>query len=172
MLRKDKKNGNYILVEYTDILMGLNYATKMNDSKIDSLLSNLFVDADNFDTYIDNKHYVKLKKDSEVIKYLREKVKIQDYDNFIDHNVLKDALVRSYFEFNHDMHKKLKVYFRKYLENEITGIDNKYLKDEIINDKKLLEYIKEYDNLDEYLEKKININLDIKEKGKRKSISG
>ncbi len=171
MLRKDKKNGNYILVEYTDILMGLNYATKMNDSKIDSLLSNLFVDADNFDTYIDNKHYVKLKKDSEVIKYLREKVKIQDYDNFIDHNVLKDALVRSYFEFNHDMHKKLKVYFRKYLENEITGIDNKYLKDEIINDKKLLEYIKEYDNLDEYLEKKININLDIKEKGKRKSIS-
>ena len=55
MLRKDKKNGNYILVEYTDILMGLNYATKMNDSKIDSLLSNLFVDADNFDTYIDNK---------------------------------------------------------------------------------------------------------------------
>lgn len=172
MLRKDKKNGNYILVEYTDILMGLNYATKMNDSKIDSLLSNLFVDADNFDTYIDNKHYVKLKKDSEVIKYLKEKVKIQDYDNFIDHNVLKDALVRSYFEFNHDMHKKLKVYFRKYLENEITGIDNKYLKDEIINDKKLLEYIKEYDNLDEYLEKKININLDIKEKGKRKSISG
>ena len=158
-------------MEYTDILMGLNYATKMNDSKIDSLLSNLFVDADNFDTYIDNKHYVKLKKDSEVIKYLREKVKIQDYDNFIDHNVLKDALVRSYFEFNHDMHKKLKVYFRKYLENEITGIDNKYLKDEIINDKKLLEYIKEYDNLDEYLEKKININLDIKEKGKRKSIS-
>lgn len=172
MLRKDKKNGNYILVEYTDILMGLNYATKMNDSKIDNLLSDLFVDADNFDTYIDNKHYVKLKKDSEVIKYLKEKVKIQDYDNFIDHNVLKDALVRSYFEFNHDMHKKLKVYFRKYLENEITGIDNKYLKDEIINDKKLLEYIKEYDNLDEYLEKKININLDIKEKGKRKSISG
>lgn len=174
MLKLDKENNDYILAEYTDILTGLNYSSKKNDNNINELLSNLFVDSENLDVYIGNKHFVRLKKDSKVVKYLKEEVKIIDYDTFIDHNILKDALVRSYYEFNHEMHKELKIYFRKYVDNEIKGIDNQYIKDEIINNKKLLEYIKEYESLDQYLEKKINIDLDIKDsiKGKKKSMVG
>lgn len=170
MLRLDRSDKDYTLVEDADLIKGLSFASKGKDEKIIELLSNLFVESDGFDVYIGNKSYRKLKTNSEVVKYLKEEVKILDYDNFVDQNILSDALTRSYYEFNHEMNKKLKIYFRRYLDNEIKGIDNKVLKDEIINDRKLLEYIKEYETLDEYLEEKIRINLEVNEsvKGKEK----
>lgn len=173
MLRLDKNNKEYTLVEYTDILVGLNYASKYEDEKINNLLKDLFLDVENEDIYIGEKHYKKLTTNSEVVKYLKEKVKILDYDNFIDQNILKDALVRAYYEFNHEMKNKISKYFRTYIDNEINGIDNEIIKNEIINDKKLLEYIKQYDTFDSYIESKININLNInKNKGKKKSKVG
>lgn len=176
MLRLDKSDKNYTLVEYTDILTGVSFATKTNNETITDLLNNLFVDSEDFSVYIGNKHFVRLKTDSEVVRYLKEEVKVLDYDNFIDHNILSDAFTRSIYEFNHEMRKKLSTYLRMYMDNEIKGIDNKVVKDQIINDKKLLEYIKEYEGLDEYLERKIEISLEVDEnirgKGKRKSKVG
>lgn len=176
MLRLDKNDKKYTLVEYKDILIGLNYASKTEDEKINNLLKDLFVDLETEDVYIGEKHYKRLQTDSEIVKYLKEEVKIIDYDNFVNHNILKDALVRAYYEFNHEMKNKLSKYFRIYVDNETKGIDNEIIKNEIINDKNLLKYIKEYDTLDEYIEKKININIgvekNIKEKGKHKSKVG
>lgn len=176
MLRLDKNDKNYTLVEYKDILIGLNYASKTDDEKINNLLKDLFVDLETEDIHIGEKRYKKLQTDSEIVKYLKEEVKIIDYDNFVNHNILKDALVRAYYEFNHKMKNELSRYFRIYVDNEIKGIDNEIIKNEIINDKNLLKYIKEYDTFDEYIEKKININIgvekNIKSKGKHKSKVG
>ena len=176
MLRLDKNDKSYTLVEYKDILIGLNYASKTEDEKINNLLKDLFVDLETEDIYIGEKHYKRLQTDSEIVKYLKEEVKIIDYDNFVNHNILKDALVRAYYEFNHEMKNKLSRYFRIYVDNETKGIDNEIIKNEIINDKILLKYIKEYDTFDEYIEKKININIgvekNIKSKGKHKSKVG
>lgn len=176
MLRLDKSNKNYTLVEYGDILTGLEFAAKQNDEKITDLLNKLFLDSEEFSVYIGNKHFIRLKTDSEVVIYLKQEVKILDYDNFIDQNILSDAFTRSIYEFNHDMKRRIYPYFRMYMDNEIKGIDNKVVKDQIINDKKLLEYIKEYENLDAYLEEKIKVNLEVTKniqgKGKRKSKIG
>lgn len=176
MLRLDKNDKSYTLVEYKDILIGLNYASKTEDEKINNLLKDLFVDLETEDIYIGEKHYKRLQTDSEIVKYLKEEVKIIDYDNFVNHNILKDALVRAYYEFNHEMKNKLSRYFRIYVDNETKGIDNEIIKNEIINDKILLKYIKEYDTFDEYIEKRININIgvekNIKSKGKHKSKVG
>ena len=59
MLKLDKENNDYILAEYTDILTGLNYSSKKNDNNINELLSNLFVDSENFDVYIGTSYLFK-----------------------------------------------------------------------------------------------------------------
>lgn len=164
MIRNDKKDKGYVWVEYTDIFVGLGYASMHDDKEMMSLLNDAFLDMESEDKTIKKNSFRRMKKNSKVVKYLKEEVKIEVYENFIDQEVLKEALVRAYFEFNHQMKNKLSTYFRKYTENEINGIDNSYLKEEIKNDKILLAYIKEYDNFADYTEKKVNDHMIIQEK--------
>ena len=103
-----------------------------------------------------------INKNSKIIKFLVEQADIIDFDTHIDHDILKDALTRAYFEFNYEMKNKISAYFRKYVENEIEGIDNTIIKEEIKNDKELLDYIKKYDNFTMYVEDKVNKNIEIK----------
>jgi uncharacterized short protein YbdD (DUF466 family) len=164
MIRTDKNYKDYRLVEYADILTGINVASKSGNKKMANLLSDLFnnMEADNI--LIDKHNFVRIKKNSKIIKFLLEEVGIIDYDTYIDHDILKDAFVRAYIEFNHEMKDKTSIYLRKYVENEKEGIDNTIIKEEIKNDKELLEYIKKYDNFTMYLEDKVNKNIEIKEK--------
>lgn len=162
MIRKDKKDNNYTLVEYSDILLGLSKATKMKNKELKDLLKDIFSDVDLEDVMIDKITYKKISSDNKLIPFLKDEVGILDFDTFVDHNILKDALVRSYYEFNHEMKNKLAIYFRKYVDNEINDISNDNLKQEIINDKKLLEYIKKYDNFTMYLEEKVNKEVDVR----------
>ena len=162
MIRKDRKDKNYTLVEYSDILRGLSTATKMNDAEFTKILKEIYSDVDLEDEMINKTTYKRISSDNKLIPFLKDKVGIIDFDTFIDHNVLKDALARSYYEFNHEMKNKLSNYFRKYVDNEINGISNDIIKQEIVNDKELLEYIKKYDDFTTYLEEKVNQNVDIK----------
>lgn len=164
MIRKDKKDNNYTLVEYSDILLGLSKATKEKNKKYTDLLKDLYSDIDLEDEMIDKTTYKRISSDSKIVEYLKEKVGVIDFDTFIDADILKDALARSYYEFNHEMKNKLSIYFRKFVDNEINGISNDIIKQEIINDKELLEYIKKYDNFAMYIEDKINRNIDMTEK--------
>ena len=164
MIRKDKKDDNYTLVEYSDILLGLSKATKKKDEEFTELLKDIYSDVDLEDEMIDKITYKRISSDNKLIPFLKEEVGILDFDTFIDADILKDAFIRSYYEFNHEMKNKLSIYFRKYIDNEINGISNDVIKQEIINDKKLLEYIKKYDNFTIYVEDKINQNLDAREK--------
>ena len=164
MIRKSKEDSNYTLVEYNDILLGLLKATKIGDSELTDILKDMYSDADTDTEMIDKITYKKVHNDNKLIPFLKEKVGIIDFDTFIDTNMLKDALARSYYEFNHEMKNKLSIYFRKFVDNEINGISNDIIKNQIINDKELLEYIKKYDNFAMYIEEKINRNIDMTEK--------
>lgn len=164
MIRRDKKDKNYYLVEYSDILLGMLKATKSKKTEYVDLLKDVFADVDTEDEMIDKTSYKKISVKSKLIPFLKEEVGVIDFDTFIDADILKDALARSYYEFNHEMKNKLSIYFRKYVTNEINGTDNDIIKHEIINDKELFEYIKKYDNFQMYLEEMINKNIDVREK--------
>lgn len=164
MIRKSKEDSNYTLVEYKDILLGLSKATKINDSELTNLLKDMYSDADTETEMIDKITYKRIHNDNKLIPFLKEEAGIIDYDKFITADILKDALARSYYEFNHEMKNKLSIYFRKFVDNEINGISNDIIKNQIINDKELLEYIKKYDNFAMYIEEKINRNIDMREK--------
>lgn len=168
MIRTDKKDKNYKLIDYTDILLGIAKASKLEDSEMVQLLCETFDDMESENVVIDTKTYKRVKSNDKVTKFLMEKANIIDYDTYIDHDILKDAFVRSYFEFNHEMKNKLSTYFRKYSENEIMGIDNTFLKEEIKNDKEAMKYIKKYDNYSMYIEDKILKNIEMNEKLDRK----
>ena len=162
MIRKDKTNDKYVLIDYTDLLIGASKASKCKNNIMYEKITELFSNYnDSFEQEINHKDYRKIESSSDIVKFLIEDVHIEQYDTYIDYNILKDALIRSYFEFNHGMKNKLTSYFRKYVENEIEGIDNTYLKEEIKNDKGLMEYIKEYEDFNEYLENRINKNIEI-----------
>ena len=166
MIRKDKYNENYVFIEYRDILLGTVVASKQENKEMTSKLCSLFSELESKDNieYLNRKEYRRIKKDSGVVKFLTEQAGIIDYETYIDKDILKDAFIRSYYELNHEMKKKLSIYIRKYIDNEINGIDNEYLRAEIVNDKLLLEYIKKYDDFTSYVDHKIEINIDIKEK--------
>ena len=164
MIRTDKKYKDYKLIEYADILIGMSVATKLNNKNMTEILSDLFNNMEVDSILIDKHNYVRINKNSKIIKFLIEEANIIDYDTYIDHDILKDALSRAYFEFNYEMKNKLSIYFRKYVENEIEVIDNTIIKEEIKNDRDLLEYIKKYDNFTMYIEDKVNKNIEIKEK--------
>ena len=168
MIRTDKKNNKYLLVEYSDILIGLSKATKMKNKEFVALLKDVYTDVDLDDEMIDKVSYKRINKNSKLVKFLKDEVGVINFDTFISADILKDALARSYYEFNHGMKNKLSMYFRKYVDNEINGISNDIIKQEIINDRDLLEYIKKYDHFNDYIEKKVTQNIVLREKTKRK----
>lgn len=164
MIRTDKNNADYKLLDYSDILHGMSVATKLEDEEMIELLGKSFYEMEEEVVVINKKNYKRIKNDDRVINFLLKKANVINYDNYIDQEILKDSFMRAYFEFNHEMKNKLSMYFRNYVENEMLGIDNTYLKEEIKNDKVLMEYIKRYDNFTMYLEDKVKQNIEIDEK--------
>ena len=171
MIRLDKNDKKYVFVDYSDLMLGAVHASDNNKIDLANKYLKIFTDnkiSKEHKVFNELKDHVKLRENSEEVKFLIEKVGIIDNRTYIDYNILKDALARSYYEFNHEMKNKLSSYFRKFVDNEINGISNTILIEEIINDKKLLEYIKKYDDFNEYLEDKINQNIEMNEKVKKR----
>lgn len=170
MIRTDKYNKEYMWVNYCDIIIGLNYASKEKNNEMINLLNQTIINMDVESEMFDKKEHIKLKKEDKVIVYLLEKVKIDCYDTYIDQDILNNAFTIAYYEFNHEMRTKLSKYFRIFTNNEIKGISNEYLKQEIINDKEVLEYIKKYDNFNEYVKEKAEKNNKIFYSDNRKKL--
>lgn len=152
MIRKGEDN--FYLVSEKDLVIALQYAYRNHDEKIIKKLNLLFINIDDTVT-IDQTNYHKI-NDLKLLDYLLEKVKIPNYETYIDHNVLKEGYIISKYEKNHEMNKKIYNYLTRYLNNEIDGIQNKVLTSEIVNDKKVLKYLKKYNNLDDFITKKVN----------------
>lgn len=162
MIKNSEEKG-YVLVEYRDILKGIKVAADLHNEKVELLFKNLFTDFDVEDEIIEDINYKKIKKDSRIISFLKEHVGITEYET-INYDILKDALTRATYEFNHEMKNKLYSYFRKFVDNEISGISNEVLIEDIKNDVYLFEYIKKYNSFSDYVEMKKNENEQIREK--------
>lgn len=63
---------------------------------------------------------------------------------------LSTAYIRAIYKNNSEVKKKLKKYLYEYLNNLESGIDNTYIIEIIKDDKKLYDYIKEYENIKKY----------------------
>lgn len=163
MIKTDNKNKNYVWVDYVDIIHALGCASREKNEDMISSLNELFLNVDEAEN-----NSIKLKKTNKIYEYLIKCPMIKNYDTYIDKNNLKDALVRSYYEFNHEMKRKLSKYFRQFVENEIRGITNETIVNEINNDKELMDYIKKYESFDNFIESKIEKNIDIENRIKEK----
>lgn len=162
MIKKCKDKG-YVLVEYGDLLKGLKEAISEDNEVIEAEFRNVFVTFDLSDEVIEDVNYKKIGKDSKIVSFLKNKVGITEYEE-INHDILEDALMRAYYEFNHLMKNKLSAYFRKFVDNEISGISNETIIEEIRNDAYLFEYIKKYNSFSEYIETKKEENEQVREK--------
>ena len=167
MMRNSKQSKEFVLIEYSDIMIGLRHAWKRKDEQNILLFSNAF-QRELPTEEVDNKLYLVFSKNHEVIQYLLDYDLIMNYNLLITRDHLKDALIRSYYEFNHEMKQKLTYYFRRFIDNEIKGISNKVVIQEILNDEKVIAYIKRYDDFDMYMECKINEALDKRYESKEK----
>lgn len=163
MIRIDKSDKQYAFVDFSDILNGISLAKNIGNNDMKNRLNEIFILSENY-ILIDNKNYIRLNIESPEFIFLKYELKVTYYDLHIDHNVLKDALVRAYFEFNHEMKNKLSIYFRKYVENEINGLDNTFLVENIKSDKELMDYIKKYNDFTSYIEKRTDVHKKLKDK--------
>ena len=163
---------DFYLVSEKDLIIALKYATYNNDTIMKNILNKLFIDMGSIIT-VGSSSYHKT-NDINLIDYLITKVKIKNYETYIDYNVLSSGYIIAKYENNHEMSKKIYSYLIKYLTNEINGLSNEVLTNEIINDKNTLKYLKKYDNLDDFVTSKVNKNVSLigaKENVKKKRIA-
>ncbi len=165
MMRNSKKSKTQVLIEYSDIMKGLRYAWKTKDEKMISLFSRAFQEETTGEE-INGTIYRSYSYSHPIIQYLVENDLVINYNFLITRTQLKDALIRSYYEFNHEMKQKLTRYFRRFIDNEIKGINNEIIIHEILNDEKVSQYIRAYDDFDSYMEEKINNSFDCNKKKK------
>lgn len=153
-MRYSKQYKDSILLEYSDIMKGLRHAWKEKDNDMISLFTDAF-ELDNEVEEIDGTSYQVFSYKDPVIQYVLEKDLVLNYELLITRTHLKDALIRAYYEFNYSMKQKLTKYFRRFIDNEISGRSNHDLIQEIVHDEQVYKYIKKFDHFDHFMECKI-----------------
>ena len=88
MIRKNKFNDNYVLIDYTDVFVGIGIADKQENREMVDELTNLFIsDNEEKNVEINGRKYrkdgvdinnVRVKADSAVVKFLKEQAGIID----------------------------------------------------------------------------------------------
>ncbi|MFV0249642.1 MAG: hypothetical protein ACK5HP_01190 [Bacilli bacterium] len=155
MLKIDKNDSNYLWVDISDIIKGYLFAQKNNKVLIANRLRSIFVNENETDLFGQTPK-IHLKVDDEVTKFLKSIPYIQNWDETVDENRIKEALARSVVEYNHTMKKMLEKYLRKLNECKKSGGNSNIVSQEIIENKQLFDYIKQYDSFNEFEEQQIN----------------
>ena len=89
--------------------------------------------------------------DSEEAKYILKYNQRIDIYNYVTIESLSSAFTRLYFgKNNKELLKRMEQYYREYCENIKSDVDNKYLKEIIINDKEAFDTIKKFSTYKEY----------------------
>lgn len=143
MLITDKENKNYAYVGLEDILTAITLAT---DEKIKQELSVLFKS----ESY-NEVNKIRISKKSNIYKAIKNTKGVINGDEHITPSILSEALSRAIYEFNYDMKKKLLEYFRKFMDNLALNQSNELLVHQILCDEKVINYIRKYDSLDDYV---------------------
>lgn len=154
-----KKEKNHILIEPEDLIVAMQDA-KYKDSDIFIKLQDLFISTEK----MTDAGLYKIKKNSNIYKYLKTVNGIVFEEEFITVDVLATSLARSIYECNHEMEKYLKKYFRLLLDTKINQEDSKIVIDLILLDQKGIDYIKKYDSFDDYVVATIKKRIDAKPK--------
>lgn len=141
-----------VLIENEDLVIAMDKAKKDNNEILDDLMD-AFLDIDN------NVSETKLVVDSEIATYIK-KVKV---NSIITADSLGIALSRSIYEYNHEMTKKLKKYYRSYIDSLVKEEDISIIINLIVDDREVMNYINKYNSTDEYIEDLIRKRLDKKE---------
>ncbi len=146
------KNG-YKLISDKDLFISIEYAVNHHLEDTLATLNQLFIDIEG-SIIIKNEVYHKI--DNKLLPFFLGDVKLKDDEIYIDINTLKEGYIISKYEKNSIMNKKIYSYLIKFINNEINGLTNDILIHEIINDRPLLNYLKKYENLEEFITTRIN----------------
>lgn len=162
MLKIDSEDKNYIWVPSSDILKAVIIASKGDDEQLTNTLYTMFL-SENYESECLNENGDrKVNINSDVGRFLLESNYFILYDTYINVNILGDALLRSMYAKDYKINKLLYGYYRSFIYNEINGESNEQIKKEIIENKELMEYIKKYENINDFIKKKINKNSQIR----------
>ena len=129
-----------ILVENEDLVLAMDKAKKENNDILNDLMDS-FLDMNNIN------ENGEIEVSSVLAKYITE-AKI---NSLITSDSLGMALARSIYECNHEMCKKLKKYFRNYIDTLVNNEDISVVVNIIMDDEELVNYINKYNSTDEYI---------------------
>lgn len=149
-----KQEKNHILIEPEDLIIAMQKA-KVEQNDICLKLQDLFLGNE-----ISDEGLYKVKKNTNIYKYLKTVNGIEFENEFITLNVLALSLSRSIYECNHEIEKLLKKYFRLLMDAKINQENEKLVIDLIEHDEKVMEYIKKYDSFDDYIMATIKKRVD------------
>ena len=141
-----------ILIESEDLVFAMDKAKKENNDILNDLMD-AFLDMDNS---VDG-------NELEVNNKLADYIKAAKIDSIITADSLAIALSRSIYEYNHEMTKKLKKYFRNYIDSLVKKEDISVVVNLIIDDEGVMDYVNKYNSTDEYIDYLIKKRIDKKE---------
>ena len=141
-----------VLIESEDLVFAMDKAKKENDIILNDLMD-AFLDMDN------SVSDTKLTVNSEIANYIK-KVKI---DSIITADSLAISLSRSIYEYNHEMTKKLKKYYRNYIDTLVKEDDISIVINLIVDDKEVVDYMNKYNSTDEFINYLIKKRIDKKD---------
>lgn len=157
MLKLDKNDDSFIIIDLNDIIKGLIHAQK-HDTKMAFKLQKLYVDTKTYSQ--DEKEIIKLdinnSSEKSIIDFLQTVPFIKNWNKTINIDDLDRSYIIATVSHNHQMAKTLRSYIIKYYELIINQKDTTLFEEEIKSNEKIMKFIKKYENIDEFLQEKIN----------------
>lgn len=141
----------YVTIKLEDVMQAL---SKCKDEEEKQILCKIYTNED-----YNELGKKRIKKDSKVYQIIHKIKSTQEQHITIE--MLSFALTRSMNECNHTMRNDLNKYIHQYFDNIENSISNDALIYKILNDKKIITYIKKYTSWEDY-------EMDLKEKKKSK----
>ena len=144
----------YVTIKLEDVMQAL---SKCKDEEEKQVLCKIYTNED-----YNELGKKRIKKDSKVYQIIHKIKSTQEQHITIE--MLSFALTRSMNECNHTMRNDLNKYIHQYFDNVENSVSNDALIYKILNDKKIITYIKKYTSWEDY-------EMDLKEKKKCKKES-
>lgn len=132
----------FVNIELSDVLTGIIKSHKEGNEKLNKELKNIYFKA--------TTETMNFPKNLSFVTYLNE-IKEEQKNIYIDENILLNALGIAKAKYNYDMERKLNSYYRAYMDAIRDGKSEIDVIVKILADKELVAFIKENNNLKDYI---------------------